>query len=198
MKKCLLRALPLILALCPACYGSEQLLDIGLPDIPENSEQAPPIVPAPHDDEPKLIPLTAECITNVSHNYGVHPDILFAILLVEGGSVGETNKGNKNGTKDLNLFQFNESNIPELASFGITRDDVLNDGCLAAAIATRHLLRSIDGQPVPTNEIEYLTLIARYHSKTPEKNAAYALKLKEAFEFIYANDDLKLTAVEGG
>lgn len=144
----------------------------------------------PQTNTGKLIPLTKDCVDKSSSAYGVHPDVMYAILLVEGGTVGETNHGNTNGTKDLNLFQFNESNLPELLKeFGITRDQVLNDGCLAAVIATRHLLKSVSGQPEPKTKMEYLRILARYHSATPEYNIAYALKLKNAFEYLSKHSD---------
>lgn len=178
-------------------------LDIGLPDLglgaPVSvkaqkgmvSDSAPITTIRSNSDDQgrRLIPLTPECIKQVSAGYGVHPDILFAILLVEGGEVGKTNAGNGDGTKDLSLFQINEINLPELKeNFGITREDVLNNGCLGAAIAARHLLRSVKGAPRPRNRMEYLSLLARYHSKTPEKNAAYALKLAEKLEYLESID----------
>lgn len=167
---------------------AQNISDQSIEKNPSNPNPQPEVLhPVPEDRGTAIIPLTPDCIKKVTTNYGVHPDILFAILLVERGTVGETNKGNSNGTKDLNLFQINEVNLPELTQYGITREDVLNDGCLAAAIATRHLLKAISGQPVPTNESEYLRLVARYHSVTPEKNAIYADKLKQAFEFLYTS-----------
>lgn len=141
------------------------------------------------DESERQVPLTADCIKRVSSGYGIHHDILFALLLVERGTLGETNRGNKDGTKDLSLFQINEINLPELNnSFGITREEVLNNGCLGAAIAARHLLRSIRGTPAPRNRMEYLSMLARYHSATPEHNARYALKLAEAFEYLASQD----------
>lgn len=141
------------------------------------------------DKSQRLVPLTPECIWRVSNFYGIHHDILFAILLTEGGSIGQTNKGNKDGTKDLSLFQINETNLPELdKSFGITREDVLNNGCLGAAIAARHLLISIRDAPPPTNRAEYLSMLARYHSKTPEHNAVYALKLEKNLNYLASMD----------
>jgi hypothetical protein len=194
-------------SLLSACAYSEDIglpvlksEDIGIPVLktaPERrkkiEQRAPvPAKVSPQEGQtpPKLIPLTKDCIDKSSSSYGVHPDILYAILLVEGGTVGETNHGNKNGTKDLNLFQINEINLPELyEEFGITRDQVLNDGCLNAAIAARHLVRSVAGQPNPTTPMEYLRLLARYHSADPTANLVYALKLKDAFEFLNKNSD---------
>lgn len=161
--------------------SSNDIIDLDSPLGASNTHVEEPT----HNDTGKLIPLTKECVDKATSAYGVHPDVMYAILLVEGGTVGETNHGNVNGTKDLNLFQINESNLPELMKeFGITRDQVLNDGCLAAAIATRHLLKSVAGQPEPKTKMEYLRILARYHSATPEYNMAYALRLKNAFEFL--------------
>lgn len=142
------------------------------------------------DETERQVPLTAECIKNVSSSYGIHHDILFAILLVEGGTLGKPNSGNKDGTRDLSLFQINEINLPELkSSFGISREEVMNNGCLGAAIAARHLLRSIRGVAPPRNRMEYLSMLARYHSVTPEHNARYALKLAEKLEYLASIDD---------
>lgn len=143
---------------------------------------------SPDESNTKLIPLTKDCIDLASSSYGIHPDILYAILLVEGGTVGKTNKGNANGTKDLNLFQMNEINLKELLiEFGITREQVLNDGCLSAILAARHLIKSVAGQPQPQTRMDYLRILARYHSSEKNANEVYALKLQNAFEYLANN-----------
>lgn len=151
-----------------------------------------------HAEEPQHFHrgLDNECLHAVSVNYGVHPDILFAILYVERGTVGKTNSGNSNQTYDLGIFQINEIHLPELNEMQITREDVMNDGCLSAAVAARHLLKSIQNQPAPTSRLEYLQLLARYHSKTPEHNLTYALKLGEAFDFIYESEIHSLNDIQ--
>lgn len=137
-------------------------------------------------DKPIVLrPLSASCVNSASEFYGVHQDILYALLLTEGGTVGEASKENKNGTKDLNLFQMNEGNLPELAKeFGITKEQFMNDGCLGVAVAARHLLRSIEGKPIPTDGHSYLKYLALYHSANEPWNEIYANKLQSAFEFL--------------
>lgn len=162
-------------------------IDIGL--TPEDTGMFQDSISITEPIKPPIRPLTSECLKSVADHYGIHLDILFAILMVEGGTIGETSRPNKNGTKDLGLFQFNESNLPELKEMGITREEMMNDGCLNAAVAARHLLRSIQGQPVPSTRLEYLQMLSRYHSKTPDKNLIYATKLGEAFESLYASDE---------
>lgn len=135
-------------------------------------------------------PLTRECLIQVSQEYDVHPDVLLAILYVEGGTVGQNSRSNSNGSYDIGLFQINSMHLGLLKQHGISEDMLRNDGCLNARVAAWHLARVVpsDSLAVIDNEDMYLSALARYHSFTPKFNAIYAGRLKKAFDYMYANE----------
>lgn len=134
------------------------------------------------------IPLTSECLVEISNEYNVHPDIMLAIMFVEGGTVGQNSKSNKNGSYDIGLFQINSIHLKELKKYGISETQLRNDGCLNARVAAWHLSRVVPLGSLASidNENDYLSVLARYHSFTPEFNAVYAQRLKKAFNYLYA------------
>lgn len=134
----------------------------------------------------ETIPLTHQCIAAAADQYNIHPDILYAILIVEGGSVGQSSR-NTNSTSDHNLFQVNDANVPFLISRGFTLDEILNDGCKSAAMAALLVETRLQERPLSPDftQMDYLRSIARYHSKTPAHNEVYAMKLYDAFQLIY-------------
>lgn len=131
----------------------------------------------------KSSPLTIKCLQQASAQYAVHPAILLAILMVEGGTVGRSSQPNRNGTYDIGPFQINSIHLPELARLGVSEAALRNDGCLNASVAARHLRRVLTPGVLARiqDEESYMRALARYHSASPEKNAAYAEKLREAF-----------------
>lgn len=129
--------------------------------------------------------LTVDCIKKAAEAYGIHPDILIAILIVEGGANGVVSK-NRNGSYDLGAFQINTINLPSLnKDFGISKDEIKYDACLSASIAARHILQSLIGAKFDGTYESYLSAIARYHSKSPVENKIYAQKLRAAFNQLY-------------
>lgn len=132
-------------------------------------------------------PLTAECLASVADRYEIHVDVLLALLMVEGGTVGRNSRANRNGSYDIGPFQLNTIHLPALAELGISEDELRNDGCLNAAVAGWHLRRVLTTEVLSrvTDEQSYLRALALYHSATPEHNAAYADKLRVAFTNLY-------------
>lgn len=139
----------------------------------------------------QLTPLTAECLTYVAQAYDVHPDVLLAILMVEGGTVGQNSRKNKNGTYDIGLFQINSMHRETLYQMGISEDELRNDGCLNAAVAAWHLRRTLTDEVLAgvTDSESYLQAIARYHSATPKYNEIYADRLRSAFGRLYSQGE---------
>lgn len=138
----------------------------------------------------RIRPLTTHCIERASAQYGIHTDVLLAILLVEGGTVGKNSKANDNGTYDIGPFQINSMHRKELASVGVDEQRLRNDGCVNAMVAARHLKRTITPEmlkSVRTQE-DYLSVLANYHSATPKYNKIYADKLLKAFSRLYSSD----------
>ncbi|CAM5353604.1 hypothetical protein SSTU70S_05484 [Stutzerimonas stutzeri] len=136
-------------------------------------------------------PLTGECLKQVADTYSVHYDVLLAILLVEGGTVGQNSRANQNGTYDIGPFQINSMHRETLAQMGISEQALRNNGCVNAAVAAWHLRRTLTDKVMQgvVDEDSYLRAIARYHSATPEYNERYAGKLRAAFSYIYSQED---------
>jgi len=134
-----------------------------------------------------IVPLSVDCLQQVSATYGVHLDVLLAILIVEGGTVGQNNRGNTDLSYDIGPFQINSIHLPELRRMGITEEQLRNNGCVNASVAAWHLRRVV--APVAGGVItqdDYLRALARYHSATPVHNERYAGLLRNAFGRLYA------------
>ena len=142
----------------------------------------PPIPPA----ENELIPVTVECVQHSAEYYEVHPDILYAILLVERGEVGKTNEGvNRDNTRDIGPAQVNSIHLPELEKLGISEDELKRDGCLNVYVQARYLSIVLSQVKSIKTQDDYLYAIARYHNKDREIASAYVEKLKAAFQLMY-------------
>lgn len=135
----------------------------------------------------KIRPLTSECLVSVASRYEIHPDVLFALLMVEGGTVGRNSRANTNGSYDIGPFQLNTIHLPALAAIGVTEEELRNDGCLNAAVAGWHLRRVLTPQVMAnvSDSESYLRALALYHSATPQHNETYANKLRGAFAYLY-------------
>lgn len=136
-------------------------------------------------------PLTSECLKTVSARYEIHPDVLLALLLVEGGTVGQNSRANDNGSYDIGLFQINTIHRPALAALGVSEEELRNDGCLNAAVAGWHLRRVLTDEVMSdvTDDDSYLRALALYHSATPRYNEIYANKLRAAFAYLYQQSE---------
>jgi len=137
-----------------------------------------------------IVPLTADCIAAVSQAYEIHHDVLFAILLVEGGTVGKNSRANDNGSYDIGPFQINTIHLDAIANLGVSEAELRNNGCVNAEVAAWHLNRVLTPQVLAnvTDDESYLRAIALYHSATPTFNKIYASKLRREFERLYAGN----------
>lgn len=137
-----------------------------------------------------VTPMTSECIQNAAHRYSIHPDVLYAILLVEGGTVGRTSKPNSNGTYDIGPAQINSTHRSRLAALNISEEELRDNGCTNITVAAWHLssVLTTDVLLTVTDQNSYLKAIALYHSATPKFNDIYAEKLRKAFAILYAGD----------
>lgn len=139
-------------------------------------------------DLPPPVPVTAECVYQASQAYNVHPDILFAILMVEQGSVGE-HSTNRDGSHDIGPAQINSVHLPELEAMGVTRAELQGDGCLNIFVQSRYVQIAASSWGNKVRSIDdYLYAISRYHHKDPNVASAYMVKLKAAFDLMYADD----------
>jgi len=141
------------------------------------------MIDLPPEPVPMLMPVTALCVQAHAKTYALHPDVLWAILIVEGGTVGEKTD-NSNGTFDSGPAQINSIHLDDLKALGITEESLLNDGCVNVR-AQAHILKSKVINTTVKTEEDYLLALARFHSTTPKHAKRYANKLKEAFTLLY-------------
>ena len=115
------------------------------------------------------------CVSHAAKQYHL-PELLYrAILLTEGGSVGRISR-NPNGSYDMGPAQVNSMHLPELARMGITREEIINDGCLNIHIGAWVLAGALGGH-TPDNAAEFWRRVGNYNSSTPKYNVAYQRKV---------------------
>ena len=76
------------------------------------------------------------CIKDAGYKFGINPDLLYAIAIVESNLNPKAVNINKNGTRDYGIFQINESNLRRLK---ISKNKAFNP-CYSAYIAS-YILR---------------------------------------------------------
>ncbi len=116
------------------------------------------------------------CMAVVSAFYRLPPHALPAIQHIEGGHAGSIGH-NRNGTDDLGVMQVNSAWLPELARrTGVPqsrlRVALIRQNCFNIAVAgaiLRIYLNEAHGDAV--------TAIGDYHSHTPGRREAYAMRV---------------------
>ncbi|SDD38238.1 Transglycosylase SLT domain-containing protein [Cupriavidus sp. YR651] len=73
----------------------------------------------------------ADCFGKAGRHYTIDPLLLRAIAEVESAMNPRLIGRNANGTVDVGLMQINSIHFGKLAQRGITRDDLMNDPCVA-------------------------------------------------------------------
>lgn len=127
--------------------------------------------------QPMLEASKQACITKAAQTYRIPPALLMAVLRTEGGHVGEIKK-NTNGSYDMGPAQINSIWLPVLAKSGITKNMVLNNGCLNITIGAWILGKSMAGTSTQ-NPTLFWRHVGDYNSKTPFFNHIYAAKVWE-------------------
>ena len=115
--------------------------------------------------------LSLDCITAAAQASDVPLAALMGILAAEGGRTGQA-LSNNNGTWDLGPFQLNTCHTNELASMGVSAEQVLRDGCMNAHAAAWLLRKEYNR----TGEI--WSAVGAYHSRTPSFRDAYIARVK--------------------
>lgn len=115
------------------------------------------------------------CVSNAAGAYLIPEPIYRAVLKTESGQVGKV-VYNKNGTYDMGPAQINSSHLPELAAMGVTRDQIINNGCLNLHVGAWILSRELGGATLsaPT---DFWRRVGNYNSRTPRFNQAYQAKV---------------------
>lgn len=104
-------------------------------------------------------------IVEASKTFKVDAKTLTAIAIIESG-IGKYAKVrlNRNGTKDIGLFQINTVNLPKCKAFNLETPE-------GSAMCAAKLLSLI--------KVKSPSDVAKYHSKTPSKKEGYYLKMSK-------------------
>lgn len=120
-------------------------------------------------------PAVATCYELAAQQHGVNPLLLKAIAHVE--SSGNPNAVNINRqfsryNEDIGLMQINSNWLPELAKFGIQRDDLFNP-CVNVHVGAWILARQMRTYG------NTWQAVGAYHSVTPHLNTRYAQRVHQ-------------------
>lgn len=131
-------------------------------------------VPLPSPSNPLSADLKT-CALAAARRYHLHEQLFLAVLATEDGHVGQSHR-NDDGSYDFGPAQINSIHLPELNKLGITREQVINDGCLNLHIGAWLLARALDGQS-PSDPGEFWRRVGNYNSATPVHNVTYQAKV---------------------
>jgi soluble lytic murein transglycosylase-like protein len=128
-----------------------------------------------------------QCIADAAHDYGLHPQLVRAVLNVEGGRVGSVSR-NSNGSSDLGLMQINTTWLPALRRFHVNRQDLTDKPCVNIRVGSWILANKIKG------EDDYWVGVGNYHSKTPTYNRRYRQRVYHELERLMSSTEPSKTA----
>jgi soluble lytic murein transglycosylase-like protein len=115
---------------------------------------------------------SADCVDDAAQFHTVNPWILRAIAMQESGGNPNAVGRNSNGTVDLGNFGINSVHLPELARYGIARNDLF-DPCKSVYVASWRLSKMVRKYG---NTWE---AVGAYHSETPVYRNRYAQTIKQ-------------------
>ncbi|MBS0987396.1 transglycosylase SLT domain-containing protein [Acetobacter okinawensis] len=115
------------------------------------------------------------CASEAARRYKIAEPLFIALLMTEAGRPGQIVR-NSNGTYDMGPAQINSTHLPELAAMGITREQVIQDGCLNIQIGAWILARELDGSS-PSDAAGFWKRVGNYNSRTPKYNVEYQKKV---------------------
>ncbi len=76
-----------------------------------------------------LFSVRANCWVDAGARYGIEPELLQAIAIVESNGNTKAINKNRDGSFDVGLMQINSSHFNTLWKFRISQKDLLNDPC---------------------------------------------------------------------
>jgi len=121
----------------------------------------------------------AKRFTNAAQRYHLSPLLLYSIAWGESQLNSRALNRNSDGTTDIGIMQINSSWLPELASFGIS-EEMLLDPCANIGVGAWVLANEFyrDGASWGA--------VGRYNSPDPQVGAEYAAKVRVTFEELLA------------
>lgn len=127
------------------------------------------------------------CLDRATLHYGVDKNIMMAIKATEGGSTGKASK-NSNATFDYGEFQVNDFWWDKTSLLGdVSREDVMNDSCLNAWVATYIYARQLAQTEDPWEAV------GNYHSRTPKHHYRYRMVVFKKYQNIIKSQQQGLT-----
>lgn len=129
-------------------------------------------------------PTADECLTKATDFYQVDPDLVRAIMVVEGGKDGMKNR-NSNGTYDYGRMQVNTIWLSHPAMRKIRATRLQNDACTNIFVGTWILATEISASPR-----NLWRAVGNYHSRTRRYHDRYMKKVRGAYNRIKARSQL--------
>lgn len=118
----------------------------------------------------------SRCARRAAAFYRVDPNIVRAIMKVEGGTAGRKS-ANTNGTHDYGVMQVNTLWLSQQGLDGITPAELKNKACLNIWVGTWILAKQIIGANGDT-----WRGIGNYHSRTPKYHNRYREKVRRVYQ----------------
>ena len=143
----------------------EKLADKGRQEV--QSSHAATVIPG----GPDAGDVFDACVVSAANKFSLQVVLLRGILATEGGHVGHIH-WNNNGTYDMGPAQVN-SWLPKLATMGITKTALTNDGCLNVSVGAWILSQAMQGAD-PNQPAQFWQHVGAYNSQTPYWNQKYA------------------------
>ena len=132
------------------------------------------------DPSPPLTPVHRYCIAAAAERYRVPVGLLYGILAAEDTRVGQTVQ-DANGSYDMGPMGINSLWLPVLAHYGITRPEVLDNGCQNIAVGAWILARKLKGhqRSAIAHPRAFWRHVGDYNSAIPHWNHRYRQRVAE-------------------
>ncbi|MHB1631557.1 MAG: lytic transglycosylase domain-containing protein [Acidithiobacillus sp.] len=128
------------------------------------------------DHSQLLTPVHRYCVAAAAERYHVPVSLLYGILATENTRVGQKVK-DTNGSYDMGPMGINSLWLPVLAHYGITRSEVLDNGCQNVAVGAWILAHKLAGHPYRAQAFAHPRAFWRhvgdYNSAIPHWNHQY-------------------------
>ncbi|MFB2866370.1 lytic transglycosylase domain-containing protein [Aeromonas sp. MdU4] len=136
--------------------------------------------------------LLAGCVLQAASLHQLPPELVVAIIKVEGGIPGMMSR-NRNNTEDLGVMQINSGAwLPVVAQAHFANDRqaayirLRDDACYNVQVGTWILRQAIDKAPN-----DFWKGVGYYHSTTPLYNQRYQKKVLSAWGQLFVGDRMR-------
>ena len=119
-----------------------------------------------------------ECINHAAVLYSVPATLIISVLKVEGGRNGMA-KINSNGSFDYGPMQINTVWLPQIKTYGYTKETLQFNPCANVYVGTWILSQRIADSP------NFWRGVGAYHSYTASENVPYQRKVWAKYRDLY-------------